>query len=248
MLGAPQPPQGAVHPVLRRDVGALLLLRHAQALLIFYLTQHFLFDDKFAQGRYGAYTAPRLSGAADRRDRRRQVARHAQGGGCSVALLLVAGHFTMGIEGAPAVQTRTVSAGTSTSSWSTGRMENAPGLPEGGRGLLPGRTSGGQRDCRSRACRPGGPLPQVLPKGSYAFGGRRTVSPITSNIMYLALSLIIMGVGFLKANISSIVGQLYETGRPEARSWVHALLLRHQPRSLPGPRCCSGLVSAWACR
>jgi proton-dependent oligopeptide transporter, POT family len=38
--------------------------------------------------------------------------------------------------------------------------------------------------------------------------------PVTSNIMYLALSLIIMGVGFLKANISSIVGQLYVENDP----------------------------------
>src|ERR1700749_3522455 len=28
-----------------------------RGLLIFYLTQHFLFDDRFAQGQYGAYTA-----------------------------------------------------------------------------------------------------------------------------------------------------------------------------------------------
>ncbi len=34
------------------------------------------------------------------------------------------------------------------------------------------------------------------------------------NIFYFALALIIMGVGFLKANISSIVGQLYEENDP----------------------------------
>ena len=34
------------------------------------------------------------------------------------------------------------------------------------------------------------------------------------DILYLALALIIMGVGFLKANISSIVGQLYPQGDP----------------------------------
>jgi POT family proton-dependent oligopeptide transporter len=31
-------------------------------------------------------------------------------------------------------------------------------------------------------------------------------------IFYFSLSLIIVGVGFLKANISSLVGELYETG------------------------------------
>jgi POT family proton-dependent oligopeptide transporter len=34
------------------------------------------------------------------------------------------------------------------------------------------------------------------------------------DVLYLALALIIMGVGFLKANISSIVGQLYRQGDP----------------------------------
>ena len=38
--------------------------------------------------------------------------------------------------------------------------------------------------------------------------------PLYVNILYLALALIIMGVGYLKANISSIVGQLYPQGDP----------------------------------
>ena len=39
-------------------------------------------------------------------------------------------------------------------------------------------------------------------------------NPLFVNIFYLALSLIIMGVGFLKPNISTIVGQLYPQGDP----------------------------------
>ncbi|MFN7619587.1 MAG: peptide MFS transporter, partial [bacterium] len=38
------------------------------------------------------------------------------------------------------------------------------------------------------------------------------------NVFYLALSLIIMGVGFLKPNISTIVGQLYPQGDPRRDS------------------------------
>jgi hypothetical protein len=37
-------------------VGAVLLLRHA-GLLIFYLTQHFLFNDATASETYGSYTS-----------------------------------------------------------------------------------------------------------------------------------------------------------------------------------------------
>ena len=38
--------------------------------------------------------------------------------------------------------------------------------------------------------------------------------PLYVSIFYLAMSLIIMGVGFLKPNISTIVGQLYPQGDP----------------------------------
>ena len=38
------------------------------------------------------------------------------------------------------------------------------------------------------------------------------------NVFYLALSLIIMGVGFLKPNISTLVGQLYPQGDPRRDS------------------------------
>ena len=77
-----------------------------RGLLIFYLTQHFLFDDKFAQGQYGAYTSlvyllPLIGGMlADRWLGTRKAIAFG-------ALLLVAGHFTMAIEGQPATQVLT---------------------------------------------------------------------------------------------------------------------------------------------
>src|SRR5579862_1435966 len=77
-----------------------------RGLLIFYLTQHFLFEDKAAAAEYGAYTSlvyllPVIGGVlADRY----LGARKAVAFG---ALLLVAGHLTMAIEGKPAVQVLT---------------------------------------------------------------------------------------------------------------------------------------------
>src|ERR1700710_719943 len=74
-----------------------------RGLLIFYLTQQFLFDDKTAQGQYGAYTAlvyllPLIGGLlADR-------ILGARKGIAVGALLLGAGHLTMAVEGKPAVQ------------------------------------------------------------------------------------------------------------------------------------------------
>src|SRR5690606_38382594 len=54
-------------------------------------------------------------------------------------------------------------------------------------------------------------LPVLLPRAEYELGvaGR---NPVFVGIFYLALALIVMGVGYLKANISSIVGELYEQG------------------------------------
>jgi len=107
-----------------------------RALLIFYLTQHWLFSDERASVIYGAYTAlvyiaPVLGGyLADRYLGQRKAVLFG-------AVLLTAGHFTMAFEG-----------------------------------------SGGQADP-------------------------------TINVFWLALAFIIVGSGFLKANISVIVGQLY---------------------------------------
>jgi len=113
-----------------------------RALLIFYLTKHWLFSDERASVIYGAYTAlvyitPVIGGyLADRYLGQRKAVVYG-------AVLLALGHFLMGVEG------------------------------EGGQG-----------------------------------------SP-TLSVFWLALSFIIVGSGFLKANISVIVGQLYP--RTDAR-------------------------------
>src|SRR5262249_47868446 len=63
----------------------------------------------------------------------------------------------------------------------------------------------------------GASLPAVLPKGDYELSVRPAPGRYR-DILFLALSLIVMGVGFLKANISSIVGQLYPQGDPRRDS------------------------------
>jgi POT family proton-dependent oligopeptide transporter len=107
-----------------------------RALLIFYLTQHWLFSDSESGVIYGAYTAlvyitPVLGGyLADRYLGQRKAVAYG-------AVLLTFGHFLMGFEG-------------------TGRQDEA-----------------------------------------------------ALSLFWLALAFIIVGSGFLKANISVIVGQLY---------------------------------------
>lgn len=61
------------------------------------------------------------------------------------------------------------------------------------------------------------PLPAVIERQDYELGvvGR---DDLFVSIMYLSLALIAMGVGFLKANISTIVGQLYTDDDPRRDS------------------------------
>jgi POT family proton-dependent oligopeptide transporter len=112
-----------------------------RALLVLYLTKHFLFTDGQAYGIYGAYTTlvyvtPVIGGVlADRYLGQRKAVLFG-------AILLVLGHLGMAVEGEPV-------------------------------------TNAADRD------------------------------GTVMNIFYMSLALIIAGVGFLKANISAIVGELY---------------------------------------
>ncbi|MFN3228918.1 MAG: peptide MFS transporter, partial [Asticcacaulis sp.] len=131
------------------------------------------------------------------------------------ALLLVAGHFTMAFEGAEPKQVLTYQ-GTQYEFVTEGRgstrdvkIEVADKLysfkpNDDGALVIQGLPEGGQ-------------LPTVLPKGSYELSVKDR-QPLFENIFFLALSLIVMGVGFLKANISSIVGELYPQGDPRRDS------------------------------
>ncbi|MGH6957909.1 MAG: MFS transporter, partial [Caulobacteraceae bacterium] len=175
-----------------------------RGLLIFYLTEHFLFDDAAAQGQYASYStlvylAPLAGGyIADRW----LGARKAIAFG---ALLLVAGHFAMAIEGPPAVQTLSFGGHAYTVS-ATGRMETrSVCLKVAGGCYALGAAPGGGLAIKGLPA--GGPIPSVLPAGSYSEVAHRSSGFVDE--LYLALALIVMGVGFLKANISSIVGQLY---------------------------------------
>jgi proton-dependent oligopeptide transporter, POT family len=181
-----------------------------RGLLIFYLTQHFLFDDATAQGQYGAYTSlvylvPLIGGiVADRFLGTRKAIAFG-------ALLLVAGHFTMAFEGKPATQILNYN-GAAYEFRVEGRADAREArLMVGGQPYEYGASPDGGFAITGLPAT--APLPAVLPKGSYEMTVRND-NPFFTNILYLALALIIMGVGFLKPNISSIVGQLYREHDP----------------------------------
>ena len=184
-----------------------------RGILIFYLTQHLLFDDSKASAQYGSYTSlvyllPLLGGLlADRYLGTRKAVAFG-------ALLLVAGHMTMAVEGTPATQTLTY-AGQTYDVSIEGRMGNREvGLMVDGKALPFSATPDGGLMVQGLPA--GSPIPAVMPKGTYEL--KSQVDMVGQNAFYLAVSLIIMGVGFLKPNISAIVGQLYPTGDPRRDS------------------------------
>lgn len=181
-----------------------------RAILIFYLTQHFLFDPKVASGHYGSYTSlvyllPLIGGfLADKYLGTRKAVAFG-------AILLVAGHLTMAIEGKPAVQTLTY-AGQTYDFQSEGRGQALVAkLVVAGKPYDVAATKAG--DFEIKGLPADAPLPAVLAKTAYKLDVKDR-DPLYLNIFWLALSMIIVGVGFLKPNISTIVGQLYPQGDP----------------------------------
>jgi POT family proton-dependent oligopeptide transporter len=184
-----------------------------RGILIFYLTQHFLFDDATASATYGSYTSlvyllPLIGGImADRYIGTRKAIAFG-------ALLLVAGHGMMAYEGRPATETLTY-AGAQYEVVSEGRgAAREVGIMVDGQRYAFGPAEGGGLQLEGLPA--GASLPAVLPDGEYVMTATRDTSGV--NVFYLAISLIIMGVGFLKPNISTIVGQLYPQGDPRRDS------------------------------
>lgn len=227
-----------------------------RALLVLYLTQHFLFGPAEAQGIYAAYAAlvylmPVIGGLlADKYLGSRKAV-------IIGAVLLVMGHFTMAFEGRGGrdfvtvggteyalevegrdtdrrifavngedrVEIRITPEGISTVGaepsaaiaadvGGTGVLEAETGaapVPQAGI-ATPGPVALEAGEPAVVAAPPAAGFPAVVAPGEYQL---RTVRDLSAEpILFLALSLIIVGVGFLKANISTVVGALYDEGDP----------------------------------
>ena len=181
-----------------------------RGLLVFYLTQQLLFTDKAAAAQYGSYATlvyllPLVGGVlADRY----LGARKAVAFG---ALLLVAGHATMAIE-APAAHQALIYHGARYEFRSTGGGDaRSSTIKVGGHDYAYSQTSGG--DFQITGLPTGAAVPASLLKGAFTIETHAAPALFT-DILYLALALIVLGVGFLKSNISAIVGQLYAQGDP----------------------------------
>jgi len=182
-----------------------------RGLLIFYLTQHFLFPDAEASGQYGTYGSlvyllPLIGGiVADRYIGTRKAIIFG-------AILLVMGHGLMAYEGSPARQVINVADQSYAVQVIDRDGQNIPQVVIDGQGYDYAADPAGQVTISG--------LPAESPLATAAPSSLRvtTIKSSGENWFFLALSLIIMGVGFLKPNISTLVGQLYPQGDPRRDS------------------------------
>ena len=181
-----------------------------RALLTVYLVQHFLFGPKEAQGIYAAYAAmvylmPVLGGMiADRFLGARKAV-------IIGAVMLVAGHFAMAFEGTGGKE-RMIVDGATYQVEVDGRDQNRKMFVVNDAGERAEIKISGEGITRVEPLAEGqSGFPNVVPTGQYTTEITRDLG-FGEPMLFLALSLIIVGVGFLKANISTVVGALYDEG------------------------------------
>ncbi len=178
-----------------------------RALLVLYLTQHFLFSDERSSVMYGAYTAlvyvmTIIGGTlADRYLGSRKAVTFG-------AILLVLGHFGMAFEGQGSKEILTYQ-GQEYQVTLDGRGGDANQIiiSDNGQSMISFNDGATQMLIADPAAVG---LPASIDTSAYETRIER--EQIFVNILYLSLALIIAGVGYLKANISTIVGSLYGIG------------------------------------
>lgn len=181
-----------------------------RGLLIIYLTQHFLFSDERSSVIYGAYTAlvyvmTIIGGTlADRYLGARKAVTFG-------AILLCLGHFGMAFEGNGSKELMTVNGSDyeiTLNGRGSGENINQIIVAPDGKTSDISFSSDAANIIIADPSAVG--LPASLSRADYPT--RIETEKTYLNILYLSLALIIAGVGYLKANISTIVGSLYGVG------------------------------------
>jgi len=185
-----------------------------RAMLTLYLIQHFLFGPEEAQGIYAAYAAlvylmPVIGGLiADKYLGSRKAV-------IIGAVLLVLGHFTMAFEGTGGKERITIGGETYAIQVDGRNQDRKLFIVDGTERVeIAVSPEGVSRVQPAQAVTPGASdFPAFTPTGSFNLETTRDLQ-VGEPLLFLALSLIIVGVGFLKANISTVVGALYEENDP----------------------------------
>jgi proton-dependent oligopeptide transporter, POT family len=182
-----------------------------RALLTLYLTKHFVLGDRASTGLYGGYTAlvyltPLVGGLiADQYLGSKRAVRFG-------AILMAIGYFTLAFGGQPAKPYQLIDGqrydvvvdnfrDTPTSDPREARFLIVDGQKLAMKGNDDGSLS---------LIAPDGKVARTVPAGKFTEQAER--SPLLVTILLIALSLISVGNGFFKPNISTMVGELYAQG------------------------------------
>jgi POT family proton-dependent oligopeptide transporter len=184
-----------------------------RALLTLYLTKHFIFSDHAATGLYGGYTAlvyltPLIGGfLADQYLGSKRAVKFG-------AILMALGYFTLCFGGTTAAPYATIDG-----QRYAVQVDNYQDRPTSAPGEVRYLVDHGQRmqirgndDGSVSLLAPGSTttVARTIAKGHFESGGER--SPLYVMVMLIALSMISIGNGFFKPNISTMVGSLYAQG------------------------------------
>jgi len=182
-----------------------------RALLTLYLTKHFILGDRASTGLYGGYTAlvyltPLVGGLlADQYLGSKRAVRFG-------ALMMAIGYFTLAFGGQPAKPYQVIDGKRyevvvdNFRDTPTSDPKEARYLVDNGQKL----TMRGNDDGSMSLLAADGKEVRHLGKDSFSEGAER--SPLLTMILLMALSLVSVGNGFFKPNISTMVGELYEQG------------------------------------
>ena len=219
-----------------------------RGLLVLYLTQHFLFSDEKSSIMYGAYTAlvyvmTIIGGTlADRYLGQRKAVTFG-------AILLCLGHFGMAFEGSGSKE-YLVTNGAEIEIAHEGRGDNRQlfvDVDGETRRVVFEQGSGDLQILESAddAKEPTAPVYQQIAKADYTT--RIEQQELYTNILFLSLAFIIAGVGYLKANISTIVGAIYDFDDPRRDSGFSLFYMGINLGSLLSSLTCGiiGIVWGW---
>ncbi|MCC6787334.1 MAG: peptide MFS transporter [Hyphomonadaceae bacterium] len=174
-----------------------------RALLILYLVEHFVFADRVANGLYGAFTSlvyltPLIGGF---------IADRYLGNKNSVklgAVLMSAGYLMLAFTGGDRADPFVTIGGAryEVAIEKQGEETTQYVVADGQRHRIIGNEDGSLTLEGA-----GGALPATVAQGGYQFDAER--NPISVILLFASLGLIIVGNGYFKPNISTIVGDLY---------------------------------------
>ena len=174
-----------------------------RALLILYLVEHFVFADRVANGLYGAFTSlvyltPLIGGF---------IADRYLGNKNSVklgAVLMSAGYLMLAFTGGDRADPFVTIGGAryEVAIEKQGEETTQYVVADGQRHRIIGNEHGSLTLEGA-----GGALPATVAQGGYQFDAER--NPISVILLFASLGLIIVGNGYFKPNISTIVGDLY---------------------------------------